>query len=210
VVRARGCVAVTIAIEEGVGGIIAFNTTVSREGLRTPADAVHSLGPGDGASSIVAARAMGRLGKPQGVEPGPGPRMRRREGSRRGLKIGATLFAIVLLLGLLAGGGYVLLSRSFFVGELDGELAIYNGIPQSVGGLPLHWVRESDTGVPTDDLPPFRAERVREGIPAESLVHAREIVENHRQLIDEETEPEPAPPEDEAPDDADLVEARTS
>jgi PPM family protein phosphatase len=124
------------------------------------------------------------------------------------------LVGLVLLLGLLAGGGYALLSRSFFVGDLDGEVAIFNGIPQSVGGVPLHWVRESDTGVQTDDLPAFRAERIREGIPAGSLVEAREIVETHRQLADEAPEdvrdPSPTPAPGNEPRDGDPAGAPAS
>jgi PPM family protein phosphatase len=143
---------------------------------------------------------FGRLGQPQGVDAGPGPRMRR-ERSGRGGRILAILLAGVLLLGLLAGGGYFLLARSFFVGDLDGEVAIFNGLPDSVGGVPLHWVREADTGVRTDDLPPFRAERVRRGIPADSLFEAREIVETHRQLVEEDDAEDPADEPPGLPDD---------
>ena len=145
------------------------------------------------------ASRMGRLGKPQGVETGPGPRMRRER--RRAAKLVAVDLGVVVLLALLGGGGYALLSRSFFVGELDGEVAVFNGIPQEVGGVPLNWVREANTGVVVTELPPFRAERIREGIPAGSLVEAREIIETHRQLVDDTDEgPTPGGADDE-PDD---------
>ena len=49
--------AVGIAAEEGVAGVIATNTTVSREGLRTPRGEVDALGAGGISGAPVAARA---------------------------------------------------------------------------------------------------------------------------------------------------------
>jgi dihydroorotate dehydrogenase len=49
--------AVRIAMEEGVAGIIAVNTTTSRAGLRTPADQVEKLGAGGISGAPLAARA---------------------------------------------------------------------------------------------------------------------------------------------------------
>lgn len=49
--------AVGIALEAGAMGIIATNTTVSREGLSTPAPRLGSLGPGGISGAPVAARA---------------------------------------------------------------------------------------------------------------------------------------------------------
>jgi dihydroorotate dehydrogenase len=49
--------AVGIARDEGIAGIIATNTTVSREGLRTPTARVEALGPGGISGAPVRARA---------------------------------------------------------------------------------------------------------------------------------------------------------
>ncbi|MEX2583005.1 MAG: quinone-dependent dihydroorotate dehydrogenase [Gemmatimonadota bacterium] len=49
--------AVDIAVEEGVSGIVAVNTTISREGLRTPASAVARLGAGGISGAPVRERA---------------------------------------------------------------------------------------------------------------------------------------------------------
>jgi dihydroorotate dehydrogenase len=49
--------AVGIAREEGVAGIIATNTTVSREGLRTPRARVEALGAGGISGAPLRARA---------------------------------------------------------------------------------------------------------------------------------------------------------
>jgi dihydroorotate dehydrogenase len=48
---------VGIAREEGIAGIIATNTTISREGLRTPAARVEALGAGGISGAPVRARA---------------------------------------------------------------------------------------------------------------------------------------------------------
>lgn len=55
--------AATIAGEEGMAGIIATNTTVSRAGLRTPADAVEALGAGGISGAPVRARAREVVGR---------------------------------------------------------------------------------------------------------------------------------------------------
>jgi dihydroorotate dehydrogenase len=49
--------AMRIAMEQGVAGIIAVNTTTSREGLRTPADRLEKLGAGGISGAPLAARA---------------------------------------------------------------------------------------------------------------------------------------------------------
>jgi dihydroorotate dehydrogenase len=49
--------AVNIALDEGVAGIVAVNTTVSREGLRTPAPRVADLGAGGISGSPLRQRA---------------------------------------------------------------------------------------------------------------------------------------------------------
>jgi dihydroorotate dehydrogenase len=55
--------AVGIAAEEGVAGIIATNTTVSREGLRTPRAAVEGMGAGGISGAPVHRRAVEVVGR---------------------------------------------------------------------------------------------------------------------------------------------------
>lgn len=114
---------------------------------------------------------MGRYGGPQGVEtrPLPEPSAGR---LRRGLY---SLLAVVVILALVVTGGYLLLSRAYFVGDHNGRIAIFRGIPQQIGGLKLHRVvRETD--IRLTDLPPFRRGRIQEGIPYSELDEAREYV----------------------------------
>lgn len=157
------------------------------------------------------AERMGRYGQPQGAEASAGSRRGRagRKGGRRG-RVLAVILALVVLLALLGGGGYALLSRSYFVGDADGQIAVFNGIPQTVVGLSLSWVRE-ETDLATDDLPPHLAERVRQGeVTARSLTEAREIVERYREIIAEGRQPDlPDGGADDGPDD-DVAPSPTS
>jgi PPM family protein phosphatase len=139
------------------------------------------------------AERMGRYGKTQGTEPAP------TRNRRRG-RVAAAILGVIVILAILVGGGYALLSRSFFVGDAEGQIAIFNGVPQSVVGLDLFWLRE-ETDLATDDLPPFRADQVREGVTASSLTQARETVERYREIIAGAQRDTPG---DATPDDADT------
>jgi PPM family protein phosphatase len=142
---------------------------------------------------------MGRYGETQGAEASPGRRRGRRgrhaAGSGPGGGAPATgrsrakpIVAALVVLALLAAvgfGGYALLSRTYFVGEQDGQVAVFNGLPQTVLGLPLFWVRET-TDLDVDDLAPLQAGRVREGVTASSLTDARETIERYRETVREQ------------------------
>lgn len=54
---------VSIAIEEGVAGIVAVNTTVSREHLRTPSSRIAALGAGGISGLPVRSRAQAMVGR---------------------------------------------------------------------------------------------------------------------------------------------------
>jgi PPM family protein phosphatase len=139
-----------------------------------------------------ASPAAGAAAAPSDAGDDEGSRRRR---SKRPLVV---LLVVLLLLGIAGGGAYALLSRAYFVGDDDGRVAIFNGLPQHLLGLPLGWVRET-SDLTTDDLPPIQAGRVRDGVTAASLTEARETVERFRERAaveqgdDEPTEPTPRP-----------------
>jgi protein phosphatase len=111
-------------------------------------------------------------------------RTRRRRRTRRVLL--SLLAALVLAAG--AVGFYRWTQTQYYVG-VDGEVvAIYRGIPQSVGPLSLSDVVErSDLAV--DDLPAFVRDRVEQTIHTASLAQARQRVETLAE--DAGVEPEP-------------------
>lgn len=98
-------------------------------------------------------------------------------GSSRKGRIVAGVLAAIVLLGLLVGGGYFLLSRAYFVGDHDGRVAVHRGLPETVAGIPLYWVIEDEVSdVAVSDLPAFRQEDVAEGLSAGTLREARQLV----------------------------------
>lgn len=111
---------------------------------------------------------------------------------------GAVFYAIAALVVLLmlAGAatlGYRWTQTQFYVApDPSGMVAIYRGVPQSVGPLTLSEVEETSE-VAVADLPPFAQERVQGGIAASSLEQARQTVER---LAAEVTAPTEEPSED--------------
>lgn len=127
-----------------------------------------------------------RYGQQQGAEGGGGDAgVYASRSGRRLPRIVAILVAVVLLIGLLAGGGYALLSRAYFVGVDDGEISIYQGIPQSVLGVDLFWSLE-DTDLPVAELPEHTQRRLEEGVTATSFEEARQVVERYERTINED------------------------
>ena len=127
------------------------------------------------------ASTMGRLGARQGTEPAAPDK------SGTGRRVLAGLLGAVLLLGLLAGGGYFLLSRAYFVGDHEGSVAVYRGLNERVAGVPLYWVIEDEiSDVAVNDLPGFRRQDVTEGLSAGTLREARQVVTGLRRQVEEE------------------------
>jgi protein phosphatase len=117
---------------------------------------------------------------PARVLPGPGPDesivvdpvARRR-------RLASIAVGLAVVLGLTLGGGRWLLSRSYFVG-LDGQMvAIYQGVPASIGPLSPSWVVE-ETSLRIDDVPDFQQPLLEQGIAAVDRGDARNIVSSLR------------------------------
>ena len=88
------------------------------------------------------------------------------------------LFAVLLVLGALTWGviaSYQWTQTRYFVGEVDGQVVIFQGVQQNIGPLSLSTPFEP-TGIPLDSLPLFIQESVQETLPASSLEEARNIV----------------------------------
>lgn len=87
----------------------------------------------------------------------------------------ATVAALVLA-GLLAlGGGYAYTQSRYYVGQRDGNIAIFQGIRESLGPLKFsHLYKVTD--IPISSLSPYQRSLVLQTIPATSLDDAnREI-----------------------------------
>ena len=90
------------------------------------------------------------------------------------------LIALAVVVVLVVGGvwlGYRWTQTQYYVGVSDGQLAVFQGIPQNVGPIELSSVVEvSETAA--DDLEDWQRVRVEQTIPAESLSDARARVEH--------------------------------
>lgn len=130
------------------------------------------------------ATSMGQYGAPQGSPQRGAPQATR---SGRGARAAAVGLAVLVILGLLGAGGYVLFSGAWFVGDDDGAVAVFRGLPSEVGGMRLARVEERST-IAVDDLTPRRAERVRQGVTFASREEADEFVEALREDVDADAE----------------------
>ncbi|GIG26748.1 Stp1/IreP family PP2C-type Ser/Thr phosphatase [Cellulomonas denverensis] len=112
-------------------------------------------------------------------------RRARRRRRTRGWVI--ALVALIVLAG--AGFGFYRWTQTqFYVGESDGRVAIYQGIPQTLGPITFSDVVEVSE-LDLDDLPQYVQQRVEQTIHTGSLAQARERV----LALAEEAGPEPSP-----------------
>ncbi len=82
--------------------------------------------------------------------------------------------ALVAVVGAL-WGAYAWSQTQYYVGTSGDSVAIYRGIPQTLGPITLHQVIESTT-ISVDSLAPFQRERVETSIRTSSVSEARAIV----------------------------------
>lgn len=89
---------------------------------------------------------------------------------------------LLLVIGLVVGAlaaGYQWTQSRYFVGESDGQVAIFQGVQQNIGPFPLSSVY-LDSGIAVDELDAFSRQRVESTINAESLADALSIVDRLR------------------------------
>ncbi len=81
----------------------------------------------------------------------------------------AVLVAVITFLG------YVWTQTQYYVGDDNGEVAIYSGVSQSLGPIQLSEVDEH-AGIAVEDLTQYHRQRVERGIAADDRDHAEHIV----------------------------------
>jgi PPM family protein phosphatase len=111
---------------------------------------------------------------------------------KRGWLTVVGVFLLVVGLALAGWGGYRWTQTQYYVGEADGQVAVFRGIPATVGPLTFSTAVEL-TGTRVDELPGFVADRVQETIRATSLEDARGRADRLISDAAEETEPSPSP-----------------
>ncbi len=88
--------------------------------------------------------------------------------------IAVTLAAAAIVLGGYLG--YRWTQTHYYVGVVDGNVAIFQGVQQTIGPIELSSVYQT-TAIPVEDLPAFQRERVEQTINATSLRNAYDIVD---------------------------------
>lgn len=141
---------------------------------------------------------MGRLADRQGVDRGAGPP----PGSGRVKRLLAVLTGALVLAAVVAAGAWLIFSRAWFVGAADGEVAIFQGLPEEVAGIALYRISER-SGVALTDLPPLQRQRVVNGVTTASLGEAQQTVATYRENA-AEAQPVPDPAEPAEPTEADA------
>ena len=86
----------------------------------------------------------------------------------------AVVLAVMVLVGL-GTGLYAWGQTQYYVGAADNQVAIYQGLPQNVLGIPLSTVYQFED-IPLDDLPTYLRDQVNKSIPANSLDGAKNTV----------------------------------
>ena len=90
--------------------------------------------------------------------------------------------SVLVIAGAIVGAGfgaYQWTQTRYFVGENDGVVAIFRGVPENVGPFGLSSLYE-ESAIQIDDLLLFEQERLEAAIPAESLEDARDILDRLR------------------------------
>jgi protein phosphatase len=98
----------------------------------------------------------------------------RARGTRRRRRGIVTLVvALVLAAGLAGTWRYT--QSQYYVGEHGGHVVIYQGLSGSIAGIDFSKVK-TDSGIGLAELPEFEQQQVRDGITADTLRGARDIV----------------------------------
>ncbi len=101
------------------------------------------------------------------------------------------VFAIVVgLVAVISIAGYRWTQGQYYVAAEGEQVVIYRGVEADLPGIALHSVEESSK-LTLEDLPPYNARQVRDGISASSLDDARGVVTRLERLV-VCPEPEPA------------------
>ncbi|CAN5226309.1 protein phosphatase 2C domain-containing protein [soil metagenome] len=100
---------------------------------------------------------------------------RRRARKRR---ISWLAFVLIVVAAIVAACilGYQFTQRHYFVGQVDGRVAIFQGVQQDLGPITLSHVYQT-TVIDVDDLTPYYQQQVEATINANSLREAQDVVD---------------------------------
>ena len=137
------------------------------------------------------------------------------EATRPAWRAPAAAAAVVVVL---LGGGFGAwrwVQSQMFVGEQDGQVAVFTGLPQDIGPISLSHLQER-ADVQLADLPDYAVDQIRKGIPADGDAQAQDIVTRYRDLAERcravipSPSPAPSPSPTAVSPDPSISQARTA
>lgn len=130
---------------------------------------------GSGAAARAAEHAARAREEAAGAPAAPEVEEDDEEPPSRRRRVVAVVVTLLVLAAVAVAGylGYRWTQDQYYVGDADGRVAVFRGIPQSIGPVELSSVVER-TGTRVADLPGFMQDRLEQTIPATSLADARE------------------------------------
>ena len=150
------------------------SAATNRRARTAAADGPAARAAGLGTDAAATGHDAAQGGTPDDVDDDAAPDADRHTGRR---VIAAAVVVVVLAVAAGAGVlGYRWTQTQYYVGLADQDVAIYRGIPQTVGPLVLSQVVER-TDLTVEDVPRFVRERLEQTIPADSLAGARDRVD---------------------------------
>ncbi len=128
------------------------------------------------ATSSAAERAAALTAPPVDAEPEP-------ERPRRRRVVLRLLALCVVVAGVTAAGAgtWSWVNDQYYVGSANGSVAVFRGLPQSIGPLSLSSVQQTYPDLPVTHLPRFWRDRVSQGIEADNLAETQKILTTLRQ-----------------------------
>lgn len=98
---------------------------------------------------------------------------------RRRWLVPTFLAMMALILVAVLWFGYAWTQTRYYVAEYDNNVAIFNGVSQTIGPVQLSHL-DQETDIPVSNLPEYQRARVTSSLPATDLEHAQRIVEDLR------------------------------
>ncbi len=155
---------------------LTYTASTSRRGVRLPSLLLHPL-----SATTVPADEHFEPESEEFLRELIAQDARRKVRRRVTWSVGIVLVASLVVAALVAG--YQWTQSRYFVGVSNGQVAIFQGVQQSIGPIPLSSVYfESDINV--DDLSQFSRERVESTINASDLPDALSIIDRLQRELD--------------------------
>lgn len=95
----------------------------------------------------------------------------------------AWLFVAIAIVAAAAYSAYAYARSQAYVIDENGVVVIYSGVPGEFAGVTLNWL-ESVTDIPTDELDPITAARLKDGVRVDGLAPAFALIAKYKLQVE--------------------------